>query len=235
MAKALHQLSPTAKSPDRSPLVVEFLGPAGSGKTTLIRTLSNRYPQVKASVTPRLIDYVPFFARDSSLLFPFLHNGYRNSRLFRWYEARCMLRLIAWHSRLRAESPGDGDVLFLDHGPIFKLVRLREFGPTFVRSGVYQEWWNRVFQQWTTMLDWVVWLDAPNSVLLERVQARGTQHRIRQQTTNEAFQFLSLYRSCYEAIIAKWAVDGGPRVLRCNTAHESPHHSVDKIWRTLNA
>ena len=145
-----------------------------------------------------------------------------------------MLRLKAWRSCLRRESPSDAIAVLFDHGPIFKLVRLREFGPEFTSSAVYQQWWNRVFREWTKTLDLVIWLDAPDDVLLERIHRRDTRHRIKDRPADEAVRFLSHYRTCYEQIVADWQANGGPRVLRCNTQRETLDYTAEKILATID-
>ena len=100
-----------------------------------------------------------------------------------------------------------------------------------MRNAAYRARWDRVLQQWTETLDLVIWLDAPDDVLIERVQTRGRQHRMKNAAADDAAQFLSRYRACYQEIIATWAANGGPRVLRCNTQQESLDQTPETILR----
>ena len=214
-------------------LVVELLGAAGSGKTTIARLLSRRHEEISLGVSTRFADCLPFFARDGHLLVPFLHREYWNSRLFRWYEARCMVRLSAWRRRLLRDERSEDRVVLLDHGPLFKLVRLREYGPEFVNSPVYQNWWERIYQQWVATLDLVVWLDAPDDVLVERIRGRSTDHRMKEKSPDEAFEFLSHYRACYQRIVDQCEAQRKPAVLYCDTHSESLDQTVDRILNRL--
>jgi deoxyadenosine/deoxycytidine kinase len=145
-----------------------------------------------------------------------------------------MVRLTAWQRRLRLEPRQSGDIVLLDHGPIFKLVRLREFGPEFVNSIAYQKWWERILQQWCDTLDVVIWLDAPDDVLLERIQTRSTEHRMKEKAPVEAFEFLSHYRTCYQRIVDNCVSKGNPLVLRCDTERDTLDQTVTRILAMLD-
>jgi Deoxynucleoside kinase. len=104
-----------------------------------------------------------------------------------------------------------------------------------IQSPVFEQWWNNVLSQWADTLDVVVWLDAPNETLLERVQQRGHGYLTKEISTAEGYEFLERYRKIYEQVIVKFAMNKGLTLLRFKTDRKSPDQIADDIRVALDS
>src|SRR3989337_1175284 len=112
-------------------LIVELVGLAGAGKTTLARALSQRDEKilVSADLALREKKHIPIFVSTVPSLLPVILRRYRSSRWFTWDEIKAMVYLKGWPRVLRQQASDNGALVLLDHGPVFKLATLNAFGP----------------------------------------------------------------------------------------------------------
>ncbi len=213
----------------RPPLVVEIAGPAGAGKTTLLRALSQRNDNIVAGVPLSRITYLPFFVSNTTFLLTAFLRQWRNSRWFSWSELRAMVYLKAWLHVLSRPGSGQNAITLLDHGPLFRLAWLHAFGPELVRSRRFEQWSDSLLSRWAARLDLVVWLDAPDAILVERIEDRNRWHLVKGKPEQEAYRFLARCRASFEYVISKVAAHGGPKVLRFDTERETLDHIVEKV------
>jgi deoxyadenosine/deoxycytidine kinase len=217
------------------PLVIEIAGLAGAGKTTLIRDLSQRNNQIQVGVELQKIKTLPAMLSDALFFLPTYLRRYRHSRWFTWQEARSMVYLKAWHRALTQQPPKDDAVVVFDHGPIFRLALLREFGPEITRSQLFEQWWENVLNLWMNTLDIIVWLEAPFEVLLERTQRRGHWYLSRGISIQEGYEFLARYENVYEQIIARCPMNQGPTLLHFTTEQKSPDQIAEEVLSVLDS
>lgn len=130
---------------------------------------------------------------------------------------------------LGQQGAKNGSVTLLDHGPIYRLAFLREFGPEITTSSTYEHWWAGLHDRWFAALDMVVWLDAPDAVLLERIRAREQRHTIKEQSEQEACEVLARYRRSFERTIAESTADHQPILLRFDTSQASVEQIADSV------
>jgi deoxyadenosine/deoxycytidine kinase len=220
---------------EKPPLVVEIIGPAGAGKTTLLRALSQRHKKIRPGIHPSRIRQVPFFISNTFFFLPTFLGQYSHSRWFNRRETRSMAYLKAELQVLEQQASNNGTVTILDHGPIYRLAFLRALGPEITKSQIYTSWWATLLNQWLATIDIVIWLDAPNTVLLERIRARNTRHTIKEKCEQEAYKYLSHYRTFLEQIIAESVTDRWITLLRFDTNQESVEQMVDEILATFDA
>jgi len=215
--------------------IIEVIGPAGAGKTTLLRALEQRNPAIEAGIEISKWRQFPFVVSNSAILLrPFLLE-YRRTRWFTRREARSMAYLRAWLDVLgRRVTSGEGGVIVLDHGPLYRLALLREFGPSATQSGSFRRWWATQFEQWTTTLDALIWLDAPNQVLLARIRSRDDRHSIKGEDEREANDFLDRHRAALERIVAQGVDQHRLTALRFDTGTEGVDQIAAKVLRTLD-
>lgn len=241
--KALDMAETTKNGPVRSVmeskahLVVEVMGPAGTGKTTLSRALRERYPGIAPDIDSRLskLDKIPFVISDTCSLLPTYLRRYRHSRWFDRRETRSMAYLQAGLKLLDRETPNDDMVTVLDHGPIYRLAFLREFGPEIASSDAYRRWWKKLLERWTVKLDLVVALDAPDEVLLDRIRARDCWHAVKEAPDHEAFEVLRRYRAAFEQTIAESVTPERVPLLRFDTSLLSTEEIADEVLATLTS
>ena len=216
------------------PLVVEVLGPAGTGKPTLIRALTRDRQDILLDFPLSRLAKVPFLVRNTMFMLPTYLRHYRHSRWFTWRETRSMVYLKAGLRVLQRRASSNGPVTLLDHGPIYRLATLREFGPEVTASQRYAQWWGDLFDRWTAALDMIVWLDAPNDVLLSRIRARDRWHLVKYGHESDAYDFLTRYRTVMEHLIEKSVADHRVAVLRFDTSRQSVQQMADEVLAALD-
>jgi shikimate kinase len=218
-----------------APRVVELAGPAGAGKTTLLRALSQRNSKIRSDLAVSRVGQLPFYISNTFSLLPTYLRQYRHSRWFSRRETRSMAYLKAWLGVLGQQASSNGAVTVLDQGPIYRLAFLRALGPELTTSQPYKRWWTSLLSQWAAVLDVVIWLDAPNAILLERIRNRESWHTIKEKCDQEAHEYLDHYRTFLERTIAESVADHQIALLRFDTNQESVEQIVGEILITLDA
>jgi thymidylate kinase len=221
----------------RPPLIIELIGPAGAGKTTLSRALKRRSEkiQIGAEIELRKIKYMPVFVRNALLLLPIILYRWHYSRWFTWEEIKYLIYLRGWPRVLKQQAAQGGDAILLDHGPVFKLATLNGFGPVRLQTKGFGSWWNDMFRQWASIVDIVIWLDAPDPILEKRINSRNQRHAVKGRSEFEVLHFLARYRASYEQILAKWATYGKPILLKFDTSQTTIEQVADEVLRTINS
>ncbi|MGH3413561.1 MAG: hypothetical protein ACRDPH_10830 [Marmoricola sp.] len=203
--------------------VIELVGPAGAGKTTLARVLASDPGTSIGLDTGRLRS-----AAGLASTLPWLTEARFSSRGRFWSrdELRSLAYLTGWPSD---PSLRDGAGLsVLDHGPVFRLASLCVHGPPMASTPAFAQLWQRLARQWSGLLDAVVWLDAPDDVLLARITGRNRPHRIRGAVPSHARRFLDGYRTAYRATLAEVAT-GPCRLIELDTATCSPQALAERV------
>jgi cytidylate kinase len=226
-------LGSAARARGSAAVVVEVAGPAGAGKTTVARALAERRGDLRVGVPLSRLDLVRGYAPAAAIAPTYLRE-FRGTRWFTRGESRGIAYLGGWRRRLahdRAARPagGAGNIHVFDHGPIYRLVRLAEFGPPVTTSAAFRAWWEASLAQWAATLDLVVWLDASDAVLLGRIRSRERAHAVREAGVADATAFLARYRAGYEAVLARLAAMAGPRLLRFDTEQCTPDRIADQV------
>ena len=127
------------------------------------------------------------------------------------------------------QAKSKGTMILLDHGPVFKLAKLNAFGPESLKNKRFEMWWQSMFEQWAFTLDMVIWLEAPDTILKERINTREQRHVVKERSEEEAYQFLASYRRSYEQIMAKLRDNDGPTLLKFDTYQTSIDQIVDEV------
>lgn len=167
------------------------------------------------------------------MLMPTFLRQFRNGRWFTWKEIKMIVYLNGWPHVLRRQA-ANSTITLLDHGPVFRLTRLNVLGPKNMASQRFDTWWDNMFKQWSGALDMIIWLDAPDAILLDRIRARDKWHSVKKKSRRDAYEFLGRYRNSYESVISALIAKDGPSLLRFDTDHQSLGKIADKVLAACN-
>lgn len=223
-----------SKKLNRRPLIVEIVGPAGAGKTTVLSALNRYDGHIRPIYSFRRKRYIPYYVGHAVLLLPFIARQAVTDIRYSLRELNRMIRLKAAHQILQRRTIKEGLIAVLDQGPVYTLTVLAGFGSDSTKNPFFTDWWEDALKEWAATLDLVIWLDAPDDVLLERIHTREKQHRVKDKSSQEAIDFLVQYRTIYKQVIDKMAAEGGTRVLCYDTSQWSLAQIVDDTLKTLN-
>lgn len=214
--------APRSDGGRKAPVLVELVGPAGAGKSTLNRTLLERYPDLEPMPLLRKRPYTRILVRHTAAALATL----ARRRALDVRRAVDQIRMMAYLGALpEVFAAGDGRrVILFDQGPIFSLTR------PYLVDAKLARWWEATFATWRRRLDLVVWLDAADEVLLERIEARPKFHRVQGRDRQDALAFLSNTRGVYEQALARLGEgEPAPAMLRVDTAGRSVDEAVQQI------
>lgn len=215
----------------RSLRMVELVGPAGAGKTTLARALSQSSGKIVVApdISLRKVKCIPTFVHSVFLLLPIFLRRCRCGRWFTWDEIKAMAYLKGWPRIFQQQAAESETIILLDHGPVFKLATLHAFGPDRLRTPVAEKWWSDMCKQWASLLDMVIWLDATDPILEKRINARDQRHAVKGKPEPEALRFLARYRASYQQILAKLTANGGPTLYQFDTSQTSIEQIAENV------
>jgi thymidylate kinase len=216
------------------PLIVELVGPAGAGKTTVLRAVGRRDRSIRAGLHIDRFRFLPMMARQGLTLAPAGFELMRQSPRS-WLSGMVhLLRLSTLAPVLgRVASPAYRAIM-LDEGPVFSLTRLSVFHSGVHRDGRLAREWLTALKHWAEVLTAVFWLDAPNPVLLDRIRSRLKDHRIKAGTEQQAYDFLDRYRRAYLDVFDRMTAIGKVRVVCLDAPGESADQVATRILATLD-
>lgn len=229
-----HAVSAVATK-QRIPRVVEVVGPAGAGKSTLCRLLS-AYPErirIEYHLDVHKLQDLLLLSVYQFRLVPRLMRLYRGrGRWLNHQEYTWLTMLMAWPGRLRRNRRADDKIVILDQGPIYLLAEQKIFGPDWLRILGSGNTWQKMYHDWARTLDLLVWLDTDNDRLMQRINSRNKEHIVKNEPAEKVYEFLNTYRTAYNDVFRRFMADPDcPRVISCDTGRES----VEAIKRKLLA
>jgi shikimate kinase len=218
-----------------APQRMEIAGVAGAGKSTLARALVDRYPdcRVADSLHTRLPAHWPYVAHSVQSVLPLIAATARSRPALSWDEIKFAVYVSEWDRYLRREHR-EGLVV-LDQGPIFALARLLWGQKPVTRSEPFRAWVSTMVLRWSFELDVIVWLDAPDHALHERIGSREQRHEAKGRPTREVLELLGTHRQAYRSVLESIARLGAPPVLRFDTSRMSPPEIADAVDGALAA
>jgi hypothetical protein len=206
------------------PLVVELAGPAAAGKSSLLVALA------QSDTTLTLGPHLPRYRHVATALhlaptFFALHRPLRGSL---WKEMKRITYLGTLQSILEEPTSQRGGGVVLDEGAVYMLARLRVYGGERIRGDAFERWWRSAIDRWANILDIIVWLDAPDPVLIHRLRARQQDHTVKGLSDDAIRGFIGSYRAAYDRVIGALAAANGPTVLTVRSDQESMSHTVQR-------
>jgi shikimate kinase len=211
------------------PRLVELAGPAGAGKSTVFRALLARDETIEGRPSLRKREYAGVLASEIVAVLRTLLRQRAYLGRITPEQVRMMAYLQALPRVLERVDSGDGRTIALDQGPIYFLTR------GSLTNERLATWRKRVGQTWAPLLDVVVWLDAPDALLVERINSRDKRHRLKGSPERTALEVLAKSRAVYERALRELEVPRrGPVVLRFDTSLRSADEIADEVLAALH-
>ncbi|TMK34554.1 MAG: ATP-binding protein [Actinobacteria bacterium] len=217
------------------PCLVEVAGVAGSGKSTLTRSMCED-PEftVGGFIHARLPSHLLRVARATPRLLPILASDRRSPQVT-WPEYKLLVYVTQWRTVLRREMRRRGGITVLDQGPIYALVRLKAEGKPFTATPAFDAWWEDMLRLWVGELSAIVWLDASDDVLWRRINGRSQLHKTKGEGVEEGHRFLDTYRCSFDAVLGRIEAWGAPEVLRLDTEEATAEQLATELLPRLMA
>jgi AAA domain len=207
--------------------LVELVGPAGAGKSTVFRALLARAEEIEVPPVLLTREYAPALVTNVLAVLGSLIRRGATRRLTR-ERLRSMVYLRTLPRLVERRPPGEGNALVFDQGPLYLLSQDELIDERL------DAWRQETLETWAPILDAIVWLDAPNRLLLERINGRSKWHRLKGQPVEIAIDVLAEARAVYEAMMSSLAVhNDGPTILRFDTSRISPDDVADAVITTV--
>lgn len=226
---------PLRPRPAMLPAIVEIVGPAASGKSTLARSLCARNGQIVEGARLNLSRprHLPFVLSRGLSLLPACCPGIGWCRDASREEIKKMIYLSGWDRVLARQLSRSRSLLVLDQGPVFNLATLQAFGRPRMAGAPFERWSNRMIDRWRGMLDLVIRLDAEDGSLIERIRDREKKHEIKDGSIWDMKSYLNRYRSAYDNVIARIAESSAVEVLTLDTDRLTPEQTVEEVEKAL--
>jgi thymidylate kinase len=213
------------------PMLIELVGVAGSGKSTLKKQLHKSDPMICSVQPPSKSIYFMPLLKIIFKWFPLYLRHYSKTRWFTKQELRNYLYLESWLPHLMRCSLENDKVVVLDPGAFYWLTSLNELGPEITKSEQFLAWWEEMRQKWLSAIDIVVWLDAPTEMLMDRVKKRSEWHESKLLSRVEIIRTFDLYREGYTKLIDQISSRRKNHILKIKT-DQTPS---DEVFRQVRA
>jgi cytidylate kinase len=204
--------------------VVEVVGLPGTGKTTTVAELLASRNGELARVAPGGWRNGRMLARAALIAaIPFLSQAPRIGRR-RLDKFALMVQLNALAAVVERDRHAGPSVLLLDQGPVYMLGILQRVlsSPADLNAPAFQRFWQASVAAWSRALDLVVYLDASDDVLYERIRARDKRHRVKELSRGEADARFQRWRESRDRILEHLEVGrDGPQWTHVDTGATS--------------
>jgi hypothetical protein len=188
-----------------------------------------RNKNIKVISRPLKVTYLPFFIKLAFIWLPLYLKDYRHSRWFTWQEIRDMGYLDTWIPLIRSQARTEGNIVVIDPGSVYWLSSFQECGPEITKHPRFKRWWTNKFEQWSSALDVIIWIDAPEEMCLQRVLSRDEHHEIKYISALSALEQLTCFRKAYQQIIPEMASQHPIKVFYFRSDQISTEEMIKRI------
>ena len=215
------------------PWLVELVGPAGAGKSTLARALRARDSRVHTDLClwglPRRLLVTSGLGLTSAVF-----SAAAGRRPLRSVEILQMARLGALRRAIDGAMNQGYRMILLDEGPIFGLTWFEVFHARNGDPG-WSPWRKQAVRDWASRIDAVVQLDAADEVLAQRIKEREQGHLVKYLPDAQIREFSDRYRVGFDRIIAELTDNGRPAVLHLRTDQASAPEAAARLLASLGS
>lgn len=199
-------------------LVVEFVGPAGAGKTAVLRAIARLAPLVRTGVRIDRLRRLPVLTWGVVALTPVLIDMAFTDARGLWPGLRHLGRLRTLPAEIAHARASNHRAILLDEGPVFSLGRLSVFHNAAAGNGLLARQWHSEVTRWRALLSGIVLLDARNDVLTGRIRGRVKDHPVKNRSDREVGEFLDRYRAAYREVVTRLTADGRVQLVELDTS-----------------
>lgn len=217
------------------PYLVEIVGAAGAGKSTLTRSIHRMEPDwsIADFIHTRTLGHLRYVVHGVPRVFPILARGLGGRPRLTWREFKLLIYVTEWQRFLQRQPGRQHAVTLLDQGPIYALVRLKA-EPGGLTAGVsFERWWNQMLELWSGRLGTIVYLDGPDRVLWSRINDRAQPHQTKGEAASVGQRFITHYRRLFDEVLDRIDALGGPEILRFDTGETPTEQIAEEIRRAL--
>ncbi len=209
-----------------SPIIIELVGPAGAGKTTLANALIRQDKRMRLVCFPNSIGIKEalFYARNMLSLMPVIFSSTSRAlahghwRKFRRKELSAMCLLNGWYADLEKNTPASAPFILLDQGPFNLLGHLNVWLFRGEPDPAITTWYEKMCRSWAERLRIVIILDAEDDTLIQRIRSRQQSHGLKEKTSQEMSTVLDTYRLAYKRVVTHMEAAGHkPTILNYDT------------------
>lgn len=217
-----------------SPLVFEIVGPAGVGKTAALQAIARLAPLIRTGVRIDRMRQLPTIAWSLLALTPALADMFLADAREFWPGLRHLSRLRTLPAEIAQAQASGHQAILLDEGPVFSLGRLSVFHHAATGRGSLARQWSHELERWSTVLSGIVYLDAKNDVLSERIRRRPKPHQVKNQSDREVNEFLDGYRAAYQVILNRLTADRRVQIVEIDTTTATIEQVAADAWTALD-
>lgn len=213
--------------------VAEIIGPAGAGKSTLTQLLRNKN-NVRAGLSIwRLPLWLLALSAVSSL--PDLFRFCASREHLTWDDIKLVVQHNALLRLIDREGTKGYRALLLDEGNVFALAKLRAFGSAAQNPA--RDSMKGLVDKVAPSLDAVIWLDASDRVLAQRIRERTKEHRMKDKSDAEIEKHFSLYRGSFEGVVneLRQRNDSSLQVFRFSTDEQPLELIAERVMLQAKA
>ena len=218
-----------------TPQLIELVGPAGAGKTAVLRALAARAPMIRTGIRIDRVRQLPAVAWHALALTPATVDMLFTDARWLWPGLRHLGRLRAIPAEVERARMTGPRAIVLDEGPVFSLGRLAVFQHASDGAGWLARQWSAELERWTGLLNGVVLLDAPNDVLADRIRQRPKAHQVKDSDDRQIRAFLDRYRAAYQDIVNRLTAAGQVRMVAIDTATASVQDVARDILAVMDS
>ena len=186
------------------PVVVELIGPAGAGKSSVLRAMRQLNPRVRTDLHLWGLPRGLLLAAGARQLPRAVGRALWRRRPLAWDELVQMVRVEALERSLaQLDDPRTRSVV-LDEGPVFALGWMEVFYPGNGTRAI-APWRRHAIAAWRDALDAIVFLDAPDTTLIRRIRTRPKPHMVKDWPDADIRDFTARFRTAFVHALAELA------------------------------